>query len=155
VHCAATTPQLHRRKTVCDSASAWLTSCNTTVGREELSRARTLAPNINHQWFGWYFLSVGQRERADREFERFAVAQPLLVYANATYGKYCYLTRRYDRAIAQLKYTLEMDPWAARAHELLGITYEQLGQTRLAESDFKIASELSNGNCQSQSDAKI
>jgi DNA-binding winged helix-turn-helix (wHTH) protein/Tfp pilus assembly protein PilF len=112
---------------------------------EELSRARTLEPGISHQWFGWYFASIGQRERADREFERFAASQPLLVNANVAYGEYFYLTRRYDRAIAQLKYTLEMNPRPARAHELLGATYEQLGHTQLAEAEFKSAIELSSG----------
>jgi DNA-binding winged helix-turn-helix (wHTH) protein/Tfp pilus assembly protein PilF len=112
---------------------------------EALGRARTLDPNISHQWFGWYFVSIGQRERADREFERFAAAQPLLINASIAYGEYFYLTRRYDRASAQLKSTLEMNPEAARAHELLGMTYQQLGQTRLAEAEFKRAIELSSG----------
>jgi DNA-binding winged helix-turn-helix (wHTH) protein/tetratricopeptide (TPR) repeat protein len=111
---------------------------------EELRRARALDPHISHQWFGWYFMSAGQRERADREFELFAAAQPLLVNPNSAYGQYFYLSRRYDRAVAQLKSTLEKEPRTARAHEFLGMTYEQLGNKDLAEIEFKRAMEFSN-----------
>jgi tetratricopeptide (TPR) repeat protein len=89
-------------------------------------------------------MSIGERESADLEFAQFAAAQPMLVNPNAAYGHYLYLARRYDRAVAQLKSTIEMEPRTARAHEFLGMTYEQLGQRGLAEAEFKKAMESSN-----------
>jgi Tfp pilus assembly protein PilF len=42
-------------------------------------------------------------------------------------GHFCYLTRRYDQAIAQEVKTLELEPTFFLAHWILALSYEQQG----------------------------
>jgi len=65
---------------------------------------------------------------------------------NASFGGRLYLAREYDRSIAQLRDTLEMDPAYEWAHLTLGQAYEQKGQFGLAIEELQKAVELSHSS---------
>ena len=55
------------------------------------------------------------------------------------------MARQYDRAIEQLRNTLEMDPSYELPHLVGGQAYEQKGQHDLAINELRRASDLSHG----------
>src|SRR5258708_17776393 len=63
--------------------------------------------------------------------------EPLSISINASFGWRLYLAREYDRSIAQLRDTLEMDPSYEWAHLTLGQAYEQKGQYDLALEELR------------------
>src|SRR5258708_25846441 len=65
--------------------------------------------------------------------------EPLSISINASFGWRLYLAREYDRSIAQLRDTLEMDPSYEWAHLTLGQAYEQKGQYDLALEELRRA----------------
>jgi tetratricopeptide (TPR) repeat protein len=62
---------------------------------------------------------------------------------NADIGWLSFFARQHDRAIEQLRKTLEMDPNFALAYWLLGLNKEQKGQLEEATADFRKAVSLS------------
>lgn len=114
--------------------------------KSEYQRARELDPTLVHQWYGSYLLALNRVPEAEIEFKRFADFQPFLLPGNTTYGQYFFLTHRYDRAIEQIRQTLEMDAHYAPALETLGMVYEQQGRTGAALAEFQKAITLSHGD---------
>ena len=55
------------------------------------------------------------------------------------------MARQYDRAIQQLRNTLEMDPSYELPHLVLGLSYAQKGDFALAVPELRKAVELSHG----------
>ena len=55
------------------------------------------------------------------------------------------MARQYDRAIQQLRNTLEMDPSYELPHLVLGLSYAQKGDFDLAIPELRKAVELSHG----------
>jgi Tfp pilus assembly protein PilF len=55
------------------------------------------------------------------------------------------MARQYDRAIQQLRNTLEMDPSYELPHLVLGLSYAQKGNFDLAIPELRKAVELSHG----------
>ena len=111
----------------------------------EYKRARELDPTLVHQWYGSYLQVLNRIPEAEIEFKRFADFQPFLLSGNTTYGQYFFLTRQYDRALKQIRQTLEMDANYPPARETLGLVYEQQGRTDEALAEFQTASALSHG----------
>jgi TolB-like protein/DNA-binding winged helix-turn-helix (wHTH) protein/Flp pilus assembly protein TadD len=111
----------------------------------EYKRAQELDPTLVHQWYGSYLQILNQIPEAEIEFKRFADFQPFLLSGNTTYGQYFFLTRQYDRAIEQIRQTLEMDANYPPARETLGLIYQQQGRTDDALAEFQSAINLSHG----------
>jgi DNA-binding winged helix-turn-helix (wHTH) protein/TolB-like protein len=111
----------------------------------EYKRARELEPTLVHQWYGSYLQALNRIPEAEIEFKRFADFQPFLASGNTTYGQYFFLTHQYDRAIEQLRQTLEMNANYPPAREALGLVYEQQGRTDEALAEFQEATTLSHG----------
>jgi TolB-like protein/DNA-binding winged helix-turn-helix (wHTH) protein/tetratricopeptide (TPR) repeat protein len=111
----------------------------------EYKRARELDPTLVHQWYGSYLQVLDRIPEAGIEFKRFADFQPFLLAGNTTYGQYFFLTRQYDRALEQIRQTLEMDANYPPAREALGLIYEQQGRTDDALAEFQAAVTLSHG----------
>lgn len=68
---------------------------------------------------------------------------PLNLSINTHLGHHYLYTRNYDKAITQLRQTLEMYPAAAQAHFWLGRAYEAKGQYEDAIREFQEAIGLS------------
>jgi tetratricopeptide (TPR) repeat protein len=111
----------------------------------EYKRAQELDPTLVHQWYGSYLQALNRIPEAEIEFKRFADSQPFLLPGNTTYGQYFFLTHQYDRAVEQLRLTLEMDTNYPPAWETLGLVYEQQGRTDKALVEFRKAIALSHG----------
>jgi TolB-like protein/DNA-binding winged helix-turn-helix (wHTH) protein/Tfp pilus assembly protein PilF len=97
-----------------------------------------------YQRYSLYSIALG---RIDDSFEQINKARdldPLSISINASLGWRLYLARQYDRAIEQLRNTLEMDPSYEWARLVLGQAYEQKGEFALAISELRKAADLSH-----------
>ncbi len=70
---------------------------------------------------------------------------PFRVAADANFAQFLYLTGQYDRALEQVRKTLQLDSNYPQGHELLGLVYEQEGRADLAIQELQRAVDLSNG----------
>jgi tetratricopeptide (TPR) repeat protein len=87
--------------------------------------------------------------RFDDSFDQIKRARdldPLSISINSSFGWRLYLARQYDRSIAQLRDTLEMDPNYEWAHLILGQAYQEKGEFNLALAELKKAVELSRNS---------
>jgi DNA-binding winged helix-turn-helix (wHTH) protein/TolB-like protein/tetratricopeptide (TPR) repeat protein len=111
----------------------------------EYKRALELQPSFVHQWYARLLLATNRGADAEFEYRRFlskAMPQPV---GGTNAGQFQFLTRHFDRAIAQFRETLDLDPNFPPAHEMLGLVYEQQGRTDLALQELQKAVELSRG----------
>jgi DNA-binding winged helix-turn-helix (wHTH) protein/Flp pilus assembly protein TadD len=108
-------------------------------------RAIELNPNYGpaHQWYGVCLAGAGRLDEAVAEVKRAQQVDPLSLTITSVVGWMLYLDRDYDKAIAQEKIALEMDPNFALAHRYLGLAYEQKGMNTEAISEFQKARALS------------
>jgi tetratricopeptide (TPR) repeat protein len=67
---------------------------------------------------------------------------PLSLIINTSMGRVLYGAGQYDRAIEQLKKTLDLDPNFAEAHFQLGMVYEQKRMFDEAIGEFQKAADL-------------
>jgi len=87
--------------------------------------------------------------RFDESFEQIQKARdldPLSISINSSFGWRLYLARQYDRSIAQLRDTLEMDPSYEWPQLILGQAYEQKGDFNSALAALRKAVELSHNS---------
>jgi eukaryotic-like serine/threonine-protein kinase len=107
-------------------------------------RAIELNPNYAtaHQWYGGYWLAMGDFEKAIVELKRAQEIDPLSLIINADLGLPYHFARRYDLAIEQYRKVLEMDPNFYPARLYLGWAYEQKGEFQEAITEFERVSKL-------------
>jgi eukaryotic-like serine/threonine-protein kinase len=113
----------------------------------EQSFLRALERNPNYaigwQWYGEYLAALGRHQEAISAMQRSVDLDPLSLIIHATLGRHgYYLARQYDRAIAQLTRTLEMDDGFWVAHLWLGLLYAHVGQFEEAIAECEAARRL-------------
>lgn len=110
------------------------------AGRE-YQKAIDLNPNYAtaHQWYGMYFMKLGQFERASRELKRALRFDPRSLIINADLGLPFYFKGQYDEAIEQYRKVLEMDQDFIWARFFLGWAYERSGRFSEAIAEFQKA----------------
>lgn len=115
------------------------------LAEREFLRALTLNANYAtaHQWYGGYLAARGRFDESLAEIEQAHRIDPVSLMINADIGWLSFFARQHDRAIEQLRKTLEMDPNFALAYWLLGLNKEQKGQLEEATADFRKAVSLS------------
>jgi tetratricopeptide (TPR) repeat protein len=118
---------------------------NFDVAEREYKHALELQPSFAHQWHARLLLATNREPEAELEYRRFSSKLMTQAVAGANIGQFQFLTRQYDRAIAQLRDTLQMDPKFPPAHEMLGLVYEQQGHNDFALQELQKAVELSRG----------
>ncbi|HEV3470665.1 MAG TPA: protein kinase, partial [Pyrinomonadaceae bacterium] len=114
------------------------------AGRD-FERALELNPNYAtaHQWYASYLVQVGRFGEALSEIKRAQELDPLAPIISANAGLYLYYARQYDRAIEQLRKTIEVDERFGVAHLYLGYVYlQQPGRAEEAVEEFLRAREL-------------
>src|SRR5258705_6750380 len=85
-----------------------------------------------YQRYSLYLSAMGKFDDSFEQIKRARELEPLSISFNTSLGWRLYLAREYDRAIAQLRDTLEMDPASEWAHLNLGQAYEQKDKFTLA-----------------------
>src|SRR5256885_6019092 len=97
---------------------------------KEYKKAIDLNPNYAtaHQWYGMYFMKLGQFERARRELKRALRFDPRSLIINADLGLPFYFKRQYTEAVDQYRKILEIDQDFIWARFFLGWAYERSGR---------------------------
>jgi TolB-like protein/Flp pilus assembly protein TadD len=111
----------------------------------EFKRAIELQPGYTnaHHWYAYLLAQLGRLDEAAMEIRRARELDPLSLIINADLGWVSYLARQYDKAVEQLRKTLELDQDFVRAHYLLGRTYLEKTMYDQATLEFLAATSLS------------
>ena len=107
-------------------------------------RGIELNPNFAeiHAHYAVCLSFFGRSEEALAEVQHSVDLDPLSPRFNYFRGRMLFFMRQYDRAIDQLRQTLEIDPNFGPAHEDLGAVYEQKGMQAGAVAEFVKALNL-------------
>ena len=98
-----------------------------------------------YQRYSLYLVAMGRPGDSFAQINRARELDPLSISINFSLGWRLYLARQYDRAIQQLRNTLEMDSSYELPHLVLGLAYAQKGNFALAIPELRKAVELSHG----------
>ena len=98
-----------------------------------------------YQRYSLFLIAMGRFQDGFNQINKARELDPLSISINFSLGWRLYLGRQYDRAIAQLRNTLEMDPSYELPHLVLGQAYEEKGAFDLAIPELQKAVELSHG----------
>ena len=115
----------------------------------EAEYRRAIELNVNyataHHWYGEFLVLMGRSEEATREFNLAQKTDPLSVVINVDIGKMLFFGHQSDRAIAQMRDTLRLDPDFPTARLFLAMSYNQKGLTDEAVTELKRAIDLTGG----------
>ena len=98
-----------------------------------------------YQRYSLLLTAMGRFQESFRQIDKARELDPLSFSINFSLGWRLYLARQYDRAIVQLRNTLEMDPSYELPHLILGRAYEEKGSFDLAIPELRKAVDLSHG----------
>jgi tetratricopeptide (TPR) repeat protein len=98
-----------------------------------------------YQRYSLYLMAMGTSEQSFEQINKARSLDPLSIPINFSLGWRLYMARQYDRAIQQLRNTLEMDPSYELPHLVLGLSYAQKGDFVLAIPELRKAVDLSHG----------
>ncbi|HSY65885.1 MAG TPA: winged helix-turn-helix domain-containing protein [Terriglobales bacterium] len=98
-----------------------------------------------YQRYSLYLMAMGRSADSFDQINKAREIDPLSISINFSLGWRLYMARQYDRAIQQLRNTLEMDPSYELPHLVLGLSYAQKGDFALAIPELRKAVELSHG----------
>lgn len=104
----------------------------------EWQKALNLNPNYAtaHQWYGEYLMNMARFPEALAEMKRAQELDPLSLIINGLVGVCHLLNGENDKALDQLKKTIDIDPNFARTHLFLADYYEHSGQYENAVDEF-------------------
>ena len=110
----------------------------------EFKRAIELDPEFAHahNWYSHFLMAMGRIDESFAESQIALKLDPLDDSVNQYLGWHYYYARQFDRAIAQLEKTLELNPDFFLARVTLGLAYVQKGEAAKAVDEFKKAYEL-------------
>lgn len=106
----------------------------------EASDGRARAAAFNNR--GIAYRELGEFQRAIRDFDRAARADPQFQAAYANAGQSRNATGQYQRAITDLGRALVLDPQDVGSRRERGTAYSELGQHALARQDYDAAIRL-------------
>ena len=90
----------------------------------------------------------GRFDEAFAEIRRALELEPLSLPINWDWGRFLYMSRKYDESMAQHKKTIELDPAFARAHRTLAEVYRVKGDYANAVEErarfFDLVGQLQN-----------
>jgi serine/threonine-protein kinase len=114
----------------------------------EFRRSIELNPTYGHahHWYSHCLVAQGRFGESLTQSEKALQLEPLSLVMNAHLGWHYYYARQFDRAILQLRNTLEMDPRWDYAHYYLALSFEQKGEYDSAESSLGDALALQPGS---------
>jgi len=123
------------------SALGWqLLSYDRDYAGAEQEFERAIALNSSnadaHDGLANYFAIRGQFEQSVAEVRRARDLDPLSLIMNSDLGKMLFYARRYDEAIQQLRFTLDLHPDAFAPHYVLWMLYQAEGHPKEADTEF-------------------
>jgi TolB-like protein/DNA-binding winged helix-turn-helix (wHTH) protein/Tfp pilus assembly protein PilF len=116
-------------------------------GAEEgFQRAIQLNPSYAtaYQRYSLYLMAMGRFQDSLQQISQARELDPFSISINFSLGWRLYMARQYDRAIEQLRNTLEMDSSYELAHLVLGQAYEQKSEFEKAIPELRLAVDLSH-----------
>ncbi len=89
---------------------------------EQFTRSLELNPRLAeaHYWYGFWLSSMGRHAESMREMELACELDPLSTPNRQGLGWVCFLAKQFDRAIAECRSALELDPHFVGALAVLG-----------------------------------
>jgi len=113
---------------------------------QEFNNAIQLNPNYAtaYQRYSLYLMAMDRIQDSFEQINRARTLDPLSISINFSLGWRLYMARQYDRAIDQLRNTLEMDPSYELPHLVLGQAYEEKGEFIPAIAELRKAADLSH-----------
>jgi eukaryotic-like serine/threonine-protein kinase len=114
----------------------------------EFRRALTLNPGSAeaHHWYAHLLVSRGRFEASLAESDRALSLDQLNPIINAHLGWNRFFARQYDKAVADLTRTLELDPNFGLAYWYRGLAYAQQGRFANALTELRKGADLLAGN---------
>ncbi len=114
----------------------------------EYLQAINLSPNyaVAHMWYALFQAHNGQFEEGLARLRHAQKLEPLFFGTSANIGMLYYFSRRYDKAIEQLRGVLEADPGMDHARSFLGRAYLRKGDHAAAINEFERRKSLSVGS---------
>jgi tetratricopeptide (TPR) repeat protein len=105
----------------------------------EFRRAIELDPDNGDArgYYSWFLPSMGRNDEAVDQARQMQRMYPLSTGGNANLGSVLVFTHRWDEAIAQLRYSIDLNPNYWFDYYFLGRAYEQKGQLREAIEAFQ------------------
>ena len=125
---------------------------NWSGAEREFKRAIELNPNyaMAHHLYAHLLMETGRTEESLAEAGRALELDPYSPFINNGLARQYYLSRQYDKAIAQCQVGLQIDPGYLPARIQLALAYEQTGKLTEAVSELEQAAGLIAGNGPSQ-----
>src|SRR5216684_2666800 len=110
----------------------------------EFKRAIELNPNYAtaHHWYAHLLMQVGRTDESLAQARLATDLDPLSPFINQGLARQYYLSRQYDKAIAQCQVVLQMDSTYLPARTQLALAYEQKGMMSDAVSALEQARKL-------------
>ncbi len=125
---------------------------NWSGAEREFKRAIELNPNyaMAHHLYAHLLMETGRTEESLAEAGRALELDPYSPFINNGLARQYYLSRQYDKAIAQCQVGLQIEPGYLPARIQLALAYEQTGKLTEAVSELERAAGLIAGNGRSQ-----
>ena len=113
----------------------------------EFQRAIQLNPGltISHGMYAMYLDSLGRFEEAFREFQVARELDPVALDLIRNTAEHFRYTRQYDRAIAENRRALDMDPSFENAHESLAYAYANKGMYEQSIQEMELLAISASG----------
>jgi serine/threonine-protein kinase len=113
-------------------------------GDREFATALKLAPSYGtaRWWYASTLMVRGRFEESDSELQLALAAEPLSAIIVGGASFHYYFRRQYDKALAQARRSLELDPAFGPSHAFLGWCHLELGDFEAAVSEWRRSLEL-------------
>ena len=111
---------------------------NWRAAQIQFKTAIELNPNCaaSRASYAIYLAEVGRPSEALKEITKAHALDPLSLTINSQFGSIYYMARRYEKALQQLRRTLEFDSNFAVTHFILGYVLEALGEYEEAVQEY-------------------
>jgi TolB-like protein/Tfp pilus assembly protein PilF len=90
-----------------------------------------------HHWYAWHLAYLGRHEEAIKEILRARELDPLSPRINANVGYILYFAREYERALEELKKSIELFPEHLANYAITGRVYAKMGRYGEAISSYE------------------
>jgi tetratricopeptide (TPR) repeat protein len=113
--------------------------------RRDFETALALQPESSsaHEWYGYYLVATGERDKGLAESRRAVELDPLSAHTSTMLGMNLYLAGQNDAAAKQLRAAIAIDPDFWWAREFLGRVYARDGRFSDAIGELQRAQQMS------------